>query len=196
MKKLTILVDMDDTLEHLIEPWVQCLNEEHGTSVSVHDIRSWSIRKMYPELTAQQVFAPLERAEFWDLVKPMDGAQEVLHEFVTSGHKVKIVTASGHKTIEPKMERVLFRHFPFLNWDDVIITSDKQMIKGDVLIDDAPHNLEGGDYHKILMTAPHNRDYCAPAHGMHRVVNWSEVRELVNQLSRENEGENHAPENP
>lgn len=183
MRKLTILVDMDDTVEHLIEPWVQYLNEKHGTSVSVNDIRSWDIQKMFPDLSAEQVFEPMDHAEFWDLVKPMAGAHEALRGFLNAGHEVKIVTASGYKTIEAKMERVLFRHFPFLSWNDVIITSNKQMIKGDVLIDDAPHNLEGGDYFKILMTAPHNRDYCALYHNMHRVSNWEEVQALISWLS-------------
>lgn len=40
------------------------------------------------------------------------------------------------------MEDLLFRWFPFITWDQVIITSRKQFIKGDVLIDDGIHNLE------------------------------------------------------
>jgi hypothetical protein len=43
------------------------------------------------------------------------------------------------------------------------------MIRGDVLIDDGIHNLEGGDYKKILFTAAHNRNYDAEANGMIRV---------------------------
>ena len=33
-----------------------------------------------------------------------------------------------------------------LTWDQVIVTSRKQLIRGDVLIDDGIHNLEGGQY--------------------------------------------------
>lgn len=81
------------------------------------------------------------------------------------------------------MDDLLFRRFPFISWDQVIITSRKQLIKGDVLIDDGIHNLEGGDYIKILMTAPHNRDYDAEANGMIRVYNWKQIEEVINQLS-------------
>lgn len=51
------------------------------------------------------------------------------------------------------MEKVILKYFPFLSWKNVIITSSKKMIKGDVLIDDGIHNLLDGDYKKILMTA-------------------------------------------
>ena len=57
------------------------------------------------------------------------------------------------------------------------------MIRGDVLIDDGIHNLEGGDYVKILMTAPHNRNYDAEANGMIRVHNWEEIEEILSQLA-------------
>lgn len=46
------------------------------------------------------------------------------------------------------------------------------MIKADFLIDDGVHNHEGGDYFKILVSAPHNRGYDAEANGMVRSENW------------------------
>ena len=81
-----------------------------------------------------------------------------------------------------KMERVLFRYFPFLSRDQVIITGNKQMIRGDVMIDDGIHNLEGGEYRKILFTAPYNKDYDAEANGMIRVHNWDEILRVINEM--------------
>lgn len=57
------------------------------------------------------------------------------------------------------MDNVLFRYFPMFTWDDVIITAHKQLINGDVLVDDGVHNLVGGSYEKLLMDAPHNRKF-------------------------------------
>lgn len=65
----------------------------------------------------------------------------------------------------------------------MIITANKQMIRGDVLIDDGVHNLEGGSYKKILMTAPHNRNYDAEANGMIRVSNWTEIEKSIFDLA-------------
>lgn len=85
------------------------------------------------------------------------------------------------------MERVLFKYFPFLTWNDVIITSHKQLVNGDVLIDDGTHNLEGGNYFKILMTAQHNKKYDAEANGMLRVETWAEVYSAITLLAEEDD---------
>ena len=57
-----------------------------------------------------------------------------------------------------------------------------------MLIDDGIHNLEGGDYVKVLMNMPHNEDYDAEANGMIRVHNWQEVREVVDRLAEQKDG--------
>lgn len=183
MRHLTILVDMDDTIENLAEAWVDYLNARHQTSTSLSDITDWDISKVFPTLTKEQVYAPLFEDAFWSWVKPMKGASETLQKLIADGHTVLIVTTSNYQTLAAKMEQVLFRYFPFLTWNDVIITAHKQLIKGDVLIDDGIHNLEGGDYFKILMTAPHNRNYDADKNGMYRVSSWSDAYSAIQALA-------------
>lgn len=183
MRHLTILVDMDDTVENLAEAWVAYLNTQHQTSTSLSDVTDWDISKAFPTLTREQVYAPLFEDAFWSCVKPIKGASEALQKLIADGHTVLIVTTSNYQTLAAKMEQVLFRYFPFLTWDDVIIAAHKQLIKGDVLIDDGTHNLEGGSYFKILMTAPHNRYYDAGKNGMYRVTSWSEAYAAIQALA-------------
>ncbi|MBR0086884.1 MAG: hypothetical protein IJL98_03995, partial [Lachnospiraceae bacterium] len=71
----------------------------------------------------------------------------------------------------------------------VIITFRKQLLQGDILIDDGIHNLEGGSYKKILVTAPYNEDYDAEGHGMIRVHSWKEIEAAVLQLEEEDKDE-------
>lgn len=179
MRKLTILVDMDDTIEYLLKEWVEWLNARHGLNVSVDDVRCWNIAEAFPELTAEQVYDPLYYHELWMRVKPMPDAQEVLKKLIEDGHEVYITTSSNYSTIATKITWVLFRYFPYICWDHVIVAAKKQMIRGDVMVDDGPHNLEGGDYEKLLMNAPHNRDYDEKSHGMTRVFNWSEIYDEI-----------------
>ena len=183
MRRLKILVDMDDTIEHLLYAWIDCLNERHGLSVKYGDIKEWNICTEFPTLTAGQVYAPLVEDEFWSTVKPIPYARDVLQWAIDQGHEVYIVTASAYETIKSKMENVLFRHFPFITWKNVFIAHNKQMIRGDVMIDDGPHNLEGGDYIKILMTASHNRQYDAAANGMTRAYGWHDVQECIDAIA-------------
>ena len=179
MKQLTILVDMDDTIEYLLKAWVEYLNERHGTTVRPDDITDWDLTTAFPALTRDQVFAPLVEDALWERVEPMEDAVEALQSIIADGHTVKIVTATAYQTVRSKMESVLFKHFPFLTWKDVIIAHNKQMIKGDIMIDDAPHNLEDGDYVRVLMDAPHNRKYNDISNGMYRVRGWKDVKEIV-----------------
>lgn len=184
-KKLTILVDMDDTIEHLLEAWVKWLNETYNLDIACSDVREWDIGKAFPMLDRSSVYEPLINDEFWKTVMPMDGAAEALQMLMAAGHSVYIVTASAYQTMQSKMENVLFKYFPFISWNDVIVTSNKQMIRGDVLVDDAPHNLLGGEYAKILMSCHHNMSYDAEANGMVRVSDWYGVLAEVNRLANE-----------
>ena len=119
---------------------------------------------------------------FCNAVKPLPGAVEYLKRLQDDGHDIYIVTTSNYLSLKGKMENLLFKYFPFIKWDHVIITSNKQMIRGDVLIDDGVHNLEGGDYFKILMTAPHNRNYDAAANKMIRVDSWENIYRVISVL--------------
>ena len=40
---MIILVDMDDTIEHLLKAWVNGVNEKYGRCVSCDEIVSWDI---------------------------------------------------------------------------------------------------------------------------------------------------------
>lgn len=75
---LKILIDMDDTIEHLLTTWVDCLNARYGTSVKQEDVTQWDLQLAFPSLTKEQIHAPLEEDEFWMQVKPMDGASEAI----------------------------------------------------------------------------------------------------------------------
>lgn len=183
MNHLTILIDMDDTIECLLEAWLNWLNQKHGTNVQYEDVTEWDLWKQFPSLTKEEVYAPLSEAAFWRTVRPMGDAVNILKQLLDDGHDIFIVTASSYKTLEYKMNDVLFKYFPYLSWSNVIITSHKQMICGDVLIDDAPHNLEGGNYMKILMDSPHNKTYNEVAHGMIRVRSWQAVYHLIKMRS-------------
>ena len=183
MKKLTILVDMDDTIEQLLKSWVEGVNERYGYSVSWEDIAEWNVTKAFPGLTMEQVYTIPTEPGFWKKVEPIPGAAEALQHFMAEGHEVYIATATPYISVTEKMTDCLFRLFPFLKWAQLIITFHKQMLRADVLIDDGVHNLEGGGYAKILMTAPHNRSYDAAANGMIRVNNWEEAVKAVDALA-------------
>ena len=184
---MVILVDMDDTIEQLLKAWVGRANEKYGRNVTLEEITDWNVAAPYAGITRQEIYGVIYEPGFWSGIEPMPGAAEALKHFMDEGHEVFIVTATEIEHVEEKMKGLLFRYFPFISWEQVIITSRKQMIRGDVLIDDGIHNLEGGEYKKIMFTAPHNRFYDAEANGMIRVNTWEEAVRIIDRMAADAE---------
>jgi len=185
MKKLTILVDMDGTIESLLDVWLDRLNKKYNRNVKTEDIKDWDISKFYEGLTKEDVFSVMMDPTIWKEVKPIDGAKEVLKKWIDEGHNVYIVTDNPYQSVKVKVEDLLFRCFPFISWHNVVITSRKQLIKGDVLIDDGIHNLVGGEYKKLLFDAPYNRDVDEEKLELTRVFDWKSIDKIIENLSNE-----------
>ena len=183
MKRLTVLIDADDTIENLCEEWVKYLNEKYGTSVLLTDIKEWDIAKAFPTIPRDEVYEPLFNEDLWKRVTPLPGAVENIKKIMEDGHKVVIVTSSHPDNVSLKWRYAIAKYLPFLNSNDVIYASQKQLIKGDVMIDDAPHNLVGGDYIKLLYDAPHNQNFDTEPHYITRVHNWEEVYFAINYIA-------------
>lgn len=183
IKTLTILVDMDDTIEELLDPWLDYLNKKYSLHVTRDDVTSWDICQTFPMLTEEQVFEPLGDEELWKKVKPYPDAVEYLQRLIEDGHIVYIVTASHYHTIDMKLNHVLFKYFPFIKYDDIIIARRKDMIRGDVLIDDNPFNLLNGVHKGILFDKPHNQWCDTTKSGICRAYNWQEIYDIIQQMS-------------
>ena len=182
MKKLTILIDMDDVLEELGDAWVTELNRTHGTSVLPSDITSWKIADFFPTLTEDEVYQPLHDPKFWSTLVPTQNAQKIVKRLMDDGHTIRIVTASHYNTVAPKIAWLLGA-YPYLRWKDIIIASDKSMICGDVMIDDGVHNLECTHCAKLLFDRYHNHTYKAEENGMIRVKNWDEIYSIISNMA-------------
>lgn len=172
---MRVLIDMDDTMEGLLPVWLESLNKKHGTNVTVEDVDCWDISVKFPGLTREEVFAPLFSEELWMKVKPVDGAVEYVKRIMDDGHDVYVVTASHPQTVGYKVKHVIERCFPYISLDKIIITAHKELIKGDVLIDDCPENLVMWKYVGILMDMPHNRDFDETKFGVVRAKDWESI---------------------
>ena len=181
MKNLRILVDVDEVLNNLLERWVDYLNERYSAHAKAQDLKVWSLCGIFPQLTEEEANRPLYEEALWQSLSPRPDSVTYLKRLIDDGHDVWIVTASVYQTLPAKMDW-LFRHYPYLTWDKVILTAKKQLIRADVLIDDGIHNLEGGDYCKILYDSPNNRHYDARSNGMIRVYTMKEAYHVINKL--------------
>lgn len=178
MTRLRILFDADDVAENLLESWLDALNDRYGTSVKAEDVTDWDIMLAFPTLSKQQVYDILQEDLVWKNLMPVPDAQEYLQQLHDEGHELYMVTATDYRTSHVKIERIL-ELFPFLDTEHIIIAHHKQMITGDVLIDDNPRNLVGGHYFRILFDRPHNRKFDEKKYGICRAVDWKQVHRLI-----------------
>ena len=160
-KDFIILVDMDDTIENLKEAWVNRLNSMYGYSINFNDITEWDMCKAFTTLTSHQIFEPLFSNNFWEHVTPKKDAMIYLK-----------------KLYDEEFTKALFPYFPFISSDDIIICKDKWLIKGDILIDDAIHNLEKFSGYKVLLTAPHNK-LIKEDDTIFRATNWQQIYSYI-----------------
>lgn len=183
MSKFTVIVDIDDTINNLLETWVNWLNRQHHINVDWRGIKEWDMSKTFVTLTKEQIYAPLHNIMFWREVQPKPGAVEALQDFINRGMDVYLCTATHHATIGNKFTEFIQRYFPFIGWKHVIIAYDKSMILGDVMVDDKLDNiLVSRCPTRILFSAPHNEDFVADGQLTYRARTWEDVAEIVNKI--------------
>jgi len=181
----TILIDIDDTLISTLPAWIDRLNRRYGTYVKPEDIDQWNIEPFFPGLSPDKIYRPLHEEELWQNVQPKPGAVEYLSKLVLQ-YKVYLCTCASPAQTALKIKYPLRKYFPFIGSEQIIVTSVKQMIRGDVLVDDAIQNLRGGDYDKLLMTSPHNSKFDANANGIIRVNSWEEIYTTIRSRHERN----------
>lgn len=184
MKRLTVLIDIDDTIENLCEAWCKWLNKKHGLNVSPEKITDWDISRFFSDLTSEEIFSPLLSEDFWETVTPKPDAVKYLSALHSEGFNLFLCSATDYRVVRTKYEKIISKYFPFISWDKVIICAKKQMVKADVLVDDGFHNLIGGDYEKLLMSAPHNKHINEGLYNMIRVNTWREIYNIIHFMAR------------
>lgn len=135
--------------------------------------------------------------EFWKNIPVTEYSQEVLENFQNVFGKGSVLFATS--TFDFGGENKVYdgcltgkikwikKHFPFINTRNVIYCGYKWLLKGDYLIEDNAHQLEGFFGKKILIDYPYNRDgqsYGNIPKSVIRVNDWKEIENLI--LSNEN----------
>jgi len=189
MTKRRILLDMDDVLARCVDYWLEQLNKTHNLSLCKADISNWNMSKN-PEvratgLTYDEIFAPMGKKGFFFELPVMEGAQEGVQDLIDNFGEVVIVTSLPSDIYRPgevTQEKLdwLRKYFPYFSKTrNIVMTKRKGLVKGDLLIDDAPHNILEYPGKTVVFDQPYNQGVAATA----RVANqpgspaWERVLE-------------------
>ncbi|MPM08410.1 hypothetical protein SDC9_54722 [bioreactor metagenome] len=188
MKKLIILLDLDDVLNDQNNLWVQHLNSRFGFCVKYDDISEWNMSKFFPSLNAKELYEPVLSDQLIHKMTAPPEAKRITNEWNRRGHKIVVTTATSTKNIDSKVDW-LYGNYEWFSYEQLILTHRKQLVMGDVLVDDGVHNLIPDVhtriepvYTKLCFDRPWNRSFDCEANGIARVHSFSEIDEVIRKL--------------
>lgn len=156
----TFLVDVDGVLADLCTAWLNAYNQDYDDNLVPENLTRWATHEFVKPECGRKIYDYLWDENLYADVYPIDGASAGVRWLRDKGHTVVYVTSG----IQPAKIRWL-RDWNFLtdfdNWqfsDDVVITHNKRLIKGDYMIDDYPVNLDNFSGQPILFAQPWNQD--------------------------------------
>ncbi len=160
---MIILVDMDNTLAEfdvwLLDQWKKLYPDEFF--VPLEKRRAFHPHKDYPEHLQEKMYNLCHSKGFIRHLPPTPGGIEAVKEMLAEGHDVRFCTSHLFEYDHCVLEKYQWieEHFgaPFV--DRIILTRDKTLIRGDILIDDKPEilGLAAPSWEHILYDRPHNR---------------------------------------
>lgn len=146
MRKLKILVDMDEIAVNLIDEWLRIYNREWHDDLTREQVRGWDVHSYTRPDCGIQIYQILQRPGLYDYLPPNPGAIETVSEWVQRGHDVRFATAApSADSCRGKVEWVKrnFKHLDF-GISRVLFLHDKRWLAPsvDVLIDDKPQTIQ------------------------------------------------------
>lgn len=176
-KSFIVLLDMDSTVYDLLTPTLEYVNRRHNKNLTPQDITEWRWDKKYD----------VRPYDFWNKqgtyknIKPFPGAVEAIKTVHNMGIRQVFLSAANFKYGTEKFNAV-DRDFPFISSKDTILTGgNKDIINGDILVDDGPHNIEAFAMtgRRTILANLHFAPYCQSSKTTAIMHDWRYYPELI-----------------
>lgn len=174
---------MDNTLAEfdagLLEQWREVYPNEFF--VPLERRRTFHPHKDYPEHLQQKIYELCHSKGFIRNLSPVPGGIAAIHAMLELGHDVRFCTSYLFEYDHCVLEKYQWieEHFGASFVERIILTRDKTLIRGDLLIDDKPEvfGLMQPTWEHILYDRPHNRQITGQ-----RRLTWKNWREILPEV--------------
>lgn len=174
-----ILVDQDGVLANYHEGLLEIWKTEHPQKIWVpaENLLHHDIDKNYPDEYGELFEEIVLRKGFYRSLPPIVGGKEALEHLLSLGHDVRICTApkrNYRNCVHEKFEWI-DEHLGQVWVERTIITRDKTLVRGDILIDDKP-NITGvckPTWEHVFYDQPYNR------HHDQKRLTWQNYMEVL-----------------
>ncbi|HWO97774.1 MAG TPA: 5'(3')-deoxyribonucleotidase [Bacillus sp. (in: firmicutes)] len=168
---------MDSVICDLMSEWHRRYNRDYNDNLNVDRLKCWNSEKYVMAECGMKIYDYLKEPGLFLGLNPLPNAIEVLERLHTK-YDILIVTSSVSTAFVEK-EMWVEKHLPFIGKYNLVFSHRKNMIVGDLLFDDAPHNLTefaSTGRVAVAMDYSYNRDINVP-----RVKGWLEFEEFLKQ---------------
>lgn len=154
---IRVAYDFDGVLNNLPEAWTNYLNSVFYGRNEI-EVKYYDMCKNFPDISYSSIMYPLRISEFWNTVELEPGAKEAL-EILQARQDVEvfIVTATSPESWTTKYEYCFKRLLPDFPVGNIILTSRKDLINCDILVEDNPEFLRDFAGTKILLNKSYNK---------------------------------------
>jgi len=144
MESKTILIDMDSIIVDIEEKWYGQYNATFGDNLTTEKIKTWDLDRFCKpsDQVPHPVFSILAQPGFFLDLPALPGALEGLRRLSDGGHNVMLVTSPPNIPSMSDKATWIKTQMPWFNvHKNLILTYQKNLVKGDILFDDGPHNI-------------------------------------------------------
>jgi len=182
---MRLIVDQDEILCRWVDRILEWYNEDYKTEFTRHDVKNyWDMENILGPQGKPFIRSCIRYPELYRDLNEVSGAVKGMMKLKDLGHDVIIATAVPHHggfAYHGKLEW-LRRNMPGFPLNNFVAIQRKDLLNGDLLLDDGPHNIEAWNKTgrtSVVFDAPWNKECKAT----HRVRNWEEFVNLVETLS-------------
>lgn len=182
MSKPVVLMDLDGVVIDLEPKWFSIYNERWGDNLDPRGNREWDLLKVVKPESGRDIYNILDMDGFFRDLPAYEGALDGL-KTLTRFTDVVVLTSALDNPNAAKDKLLWIREYaPFIKKGNVIITPRKDLVHGDIMVDDSPNNLKKTlAKHKIVYDHPYNRK----VKDAERVHNWDELIEAIRRYNNE-----------
>ena len=182
-KKLTILCDIDGVVDDLVECVLAQYNAKYNDNLKVSDITQYDLTK-FTKPECENVLHEFCNEETIAMMTPPEGAVEAVTRLMKE-HNFYFVTATYPQNVGFKHEW-LKRYFPLYDQKHLIVSYNKEVIHGDVLIDDCSANMSSNVTMNLLYNQPWNMEV-QTVKNFRRVYNWGNIIDYIEEVTGGND---------
>jgi 5'(3')-deoxyribonucleotidase len=157
---MRLLIDMDGCVVNILAGWLKMYNDEYGDELEPEDVRRYEMHKVVKPECGKNIYKYLLEPGFFRNAIPYKHARATLNALHLMKHELVFCTLvppeSPLATYE-KWEWLKEHVFEMNKTEHTMITTPrKDLIKGDLLLDDRPDTLNGYPGRAVCMGRPYN----------------------------------------